>query len=305
MKQKKILIAAALAALAGALWLPAALNAASESTLTAETIHYNTNNKNISATGGVVIKRNGATLSGDNAEGDTDKEEYTLLGNVKGSFPQNKVEIKYADKLKLTKSSVAKSDGNAEAFGKVRITRNAGDYLNADYVQWELGTDDYLARGQVDALMEDKVLKADEAGRSGDKFWGRNVIRYEDRKQKTAMSARTVDGTMRDNIVQEAVAKDNVVMEYLDKNGLKTVVTGNTAVYSKARGTVVVSGNAKAVRSDGKTVAADSLVMHEDTKNIDAIGNSRITVIMEDKGKNKDQSAAAKKKSSKKKTGAQ
>lgn len=297
--------AAALAAFAFAALPAQTAVAASESTLTAETIHYDTNNKNISATGGVVITREGSVLSGDKAEGNTEKEEYTLLGNVRGSFPQNKVEIKYADKLKLTKAKNVKSDGVAEAFGKVRITRGAGDYLNADYVQWELGTDNYLARGRVDALMEDKVMKADEAGRSGEKFWGRNVVRYEDRKQKTGLTAQTVDGIVRGNVVQESVAKGNVAMDYIDKNGLKSVVTGDTAVYSKARGTVVVSGNARAVRSDGKTVNADSLVLHEDTRNIDAIGNSRITVIMEDKNKNTDKNAVASKKSSKKKSGGQ
>lgn len=303
MKQVKILTAAAVIALAFAVTLPQALDAASQSTLTAETIHYNTNDKNISASGGVVITRDGGVLSGDRAEGNTEKEEYTLLGNVKGSFPQNNVEIKYADKLKFTKGSNVKSDGMTEAFGKVRITRKAGDYLNADYVQWELGTDNYLARGHVDALTDDKAMKADEAGRRGEKFWGRNVVRYEDRKQKTGMSAQTVDGIIQQDVVQESVAKGNVKMDYLDKNGLKSVVTGDTAVYSKARGTVVVSGNAKAVRSDGKTVTADSLVLHEDTRNIDAIGNSRITVMMEDKKNDQSRDGAVKSKSKKKSGG--
>jgi hypothetical protein len=48
-----------------------------------------------------------------------------------------------------------------------------------------------------------------------------------------------------------------------------------------------MSGGAKAVRSDGKTVTADTMVLHEDTKNIEAIGNSSITFLMEEKSQDK------------------
>ena len=47
-----------------------------------------------------------------------------------------------------------------------------------------------------------------------------------------------------------------------------------------------MSGNAKAVRSDGKTVSADSIIMHEDTNDIEAIGNSKITFITNEKKSN-------------------
>ena len=81
------------------------------------------------------------------------------------------------------------------------------------------------------------------------------------------------------------VADQNVVFDYVDKDGLKTRVTGDKAVYSKARGTIVVSGNTKAVRSDGKTVTADTMVVHEDTRNIEAKGNSKIVFVVEEKAK--------------------
>ena len=41
----------------------------------------------------------------------------------------------------------------------MRLTRGAEDYLNADYVRWEPGTENYSARGGVDGLLEKKILK--------------------------------------------------------------------------------------------------------------------------------------------------
>jgi lipopolysaccharide export system protein LptA len=51
----------------------------------------------------------------------------------------------------------------------------------------------------------------------------------------------------------------------------------------------VISGNAKAVRSDGKTVLADSIIVHEDSNDIEAIGNSKITFITNEKKDNKEE----------------
>ena len=93
--------------------------------------------------------------------------------------------------------------------------------------------------------------------------------------EKFAISARTVEGTLAkdpktgQDALSDMIADRNVVLDYVDREGLKTRVTGDKAVYSKARGTIVVSGNTKAVRSDGKTVTADNMVVHEDTRVIE------------------------------------
>ncbi|MFR5880468.1 MAG: hypothetical protein ACLUEQ_06520 [Cloacibacillus evryensis] len=139
--------------------------------------------------------------------------------------------------------------------------------------------------------MDNRILKAAEATRTGDKFWARDVRRYEDLVQKFVLSSKTMEGRLAkdaksgQDTLQEMVADQNVVFDYVDKDGLKTRVTGDKAVYSKARGTIVVSGNTKAVRSDGKTVTADTMVVHEDTRNIEAKGNSKIVCVGEEKAK--------------------
>ena len=256
-----------------------------EGTMSADTINYNVNTKKISAVGNVIIKREGAILWGDKGEGSTETSEFTLQGNVKGTFPAEKTELT-ADKVKWTGSKSAENDGIAEAFGKVHLTRGTNEKIDADYVLWELGTKNYTARGNVDAKTENNILIADEAGQTKDKFWGKKVKRYEDIRQKLVVSADSVNGTTVNEEISELVAVGNVVMDFVDKEGLKSRVSGDKGVYSKTKATFVMSGNAKAVRSDGKTVSADSIIMHEDTNDIEAIGNSKITFITNDKKSN-------------------
>ena len=225
-----------------------------EGTMSADTINYNVNTKKISAVGNVIIKREGAILWGDKGEGNMETSEFTLQGNVKGTFPAEKTDLT-ADSVKWKGSKNSENDGIAEAVGKVHLTRGANEKIDADYVLWELGTKNYTAKGNVDAKTENNILIADEAGQSKDKFWGKKVKRYEDIKQKLVVSADTVNGTKVNEEINELVAVGNVVMDFVDKEGLKSKVTGEKGVYSKSKATFVISGNAKAVRSDGKTVS--------------------------------------------------
>lgn len=270
------------------LFLPfqATLSAAPvEGTMSADTINYNVNTKKISAVGNVIIKREGAILWGDKGEGSMETSEFTLQGNVKGTFPAEKTDLT-ADSVKWKGSKNSENDGTAEAVGKVHLTRGANEKIDADYVLWELGTKNYTAKGNVDTKTENNILIADEAGQSKDKFWGKKVKRYEDIKQKLVVSADTVNGTKVNEEINELVAAGNVVMDFVDKEGLKSRVTGEKGVYSKSKATFVISGNAKAVRSDGKTVLADSIIVHEDSNDIEAIGNSKITFITNGKKDN-------------------
>ena len=259
-----------------------------EGTMSADTINYNVNTKKISAVGNVIIKREGAILWGDKGEGNMETSEFTLQGNVKGTFPAEKTDLT-ADSVKWKGSKNSENDGIAEAVGKVHLTRGANEKIDADYVLWELGTKNYTAKGNVDAKTENNILIADEAGQSKDKFWGKKVKRYEDIKQKLVVSADTVNGTKVNEEINELVAVGNVVMDFVDKEGLKSKVTGEKGGYSKSKATFVISGNAKAVRSDGKTVLADSIIVHEDSNDIEAIGNSKITFITNEKKDNKEE----------------
>lgn len=270
-----------------------------QTALTADDIQYNVNTGDANAVGNVVVTRGASTLSGEKANGNTEKEIMTITGNVKGDFPEKGVKL-VADSATWTGDKSKKTDGTVEAFGKVLLTRAPKDRLNADYVLWNVGTENYKARGSVDGIFENRALKAAEATRIGDKFWARDVKRYEDMIQKFVLSARTVDGRLvkdaktGEERMEEMVANKDVVFDYVDKQGLKTRVTGDKAVYAKARGTIVVSGGAKAVRSDGKTVTADTMVVHEDTRIIEGKGNSKVTFLIDEKKKKEDAKPADK-----------
>lgn len=259
-------------------------------TLSADDIRYNVNTGDAKAKGNVVIKREGATLWSDEAEGNTNDEIITVRGNVKGKFPAQKATLS-SESATWTGDKTKKTDGIVEAFGNVKLTHGDTDKLNADYVMWEVGTENYSARGKVNGVFNNRALDADEAVRKGDRFRANNVRRYEDKIQKFILSALRMEGRTAkdpktgDDLLQEMIADKNVALDYVGSDGLKTKITGNRAVYSKARGTIVVSGNAKAVRSDGKTVTADTMVVHEDTRIVEAKGNSKITFVVEEKPK--------------------
>lgn len=253
-----------------------------EGTMSADTINYNVNTKKVSASGNVVIKRDGAMLRGDNGEGSMETSEFMVQGNVSGTFRADNTDMT-ADKVKWTGMKSSKNDGVVEAFGKVHLTRGKNENIDADYVLFELGTKNYTARGNVEAKTENNILIANEAGQSKDKFWGKKVKRFENIRQKLVVSADFVDGTKVNEEINELAATGNVTMDFVDSQGLKSRVTGEKGVYSKSKGTFVISGNAKAVRSDGKTVSADSLIVHEKTNDVEAIGNSKITFITKEK----------------------
>lgn len=261
--------------------------AAEQMNLYADMINYDTNTQKIKVEGHVVLSRGRDRVYGDSGEGAVDKNVFAIKGNVTGIFPEYGAELKSADSLKWTGDSAQSSRRVIEANGKVHLTRGAKDYLKAQYVIWEAGFDNYTARGAVDARYSGYILKAAEANRSGDTFAALKVTRYEDIARKTTLAADRVDGKISGDEVSETIATGNVSIEYIDAEGLKTVLTGAKAVYSKALATVVVSGNAKAVRSDGKTVSSQTMVLYIDSKNVEATGNAKITFITDGKTGNK------------------
>lgn len=258
-----------------------------QNTVSADDIRYNINTGEARAVGNVKMTRDGAVLTGDEAEGNMNKQTLTVRGNVKGNFPKEKITLS-SNSATWTGDKTKKTDGTVEAMGSVVLTHGENDKLTAGWVQWEPGTNNYSARGNVDSIIENKILQADVATRKGNKFWAREVRRYEDIVQRFALSAKSVEGSFATDgktgkeILHEMTADKNVVMDYKDNEGLTTRVTGDKAVYSKDRGTIVVSGNTQATRSDGKTVTADTMVVHDDTRVIEAKGNSKIVFTMEE-----------------------
>lgn len=269
-----------------------ALYAEQRGSLSAYTINYNSNTGEVEASGNVVLTRGKSTVRGESGGGTISSGVFEIRGGVTGVFPEYDADLKTADSLKWTEGRARTSSGTIEVIGKVHITRGINGFLRANYVRWELDTENYWVRGNVNIRDEGRILRAAEAKRTGDTFYGVKVTRYEDSAQRIGMAADRIDGKIKGGEVQESVAEGNVVMDQIDEEGLKTVVTGDRAVYTKELNTVVVSGNAKAVRSDGNTVNAEKLILHVDTNKIEAVGSARVSFTADDKNKSKKDGAS-------------
>jgi len=279
---KKIMLFALLLGLAATAYAadaPSAKPAAVESTLEADEMNYNVQTKAASAIGHVVYTHGGDIIKGDKAEGFTDK--YIILtGNPVFAVSEAYQTQLTAKKIVWTVDKTDKTNGYYEAFDNVRAKRTNGDFLNAAYVKVYLEANIYDATGNVEALYEGKYIKALEVHRNGADFSGKNVVKLEDRIKKQAISATTITGKINEkDEITDAVADKNVIFDNIDKNGVQSRLYGDHAVYSKAKGTVVVTGNARGLRSDGKKLSADKLVYHEATEQIEAIGRTKITFV--------------------------
>lgn len=274
-----------LAAFACVLALSTVISAEQRGSLSAYTINYNSQTEQIEASGNVVLTRGESVVSGDLGKGKMTPREFEVSGNVRGVFPEYNAILVTAELLKWTEARAG--GGRIEARGGVRFTRGKSDYLNAAFAMWELETDNYTARGGVNMRFDGHIIRAAEVQRTGSTFYGVNVKRYENIAQKTGMAADRIDGKIRANEIQEMVAVGNVAIDYIDKDGVRTDITGSRAVYNKALDTIVISGAAKAVRGDGNTVSADKMILHIATNRIEAVGKASMSFTADDNKKPK------------------
>ncbi len=247
-----------------------------ETTLKADALSYNPATKKMVATGNVRLIRADGELSGQRGEGDVGANHFLMEGSVRGKFPKEGISLE-SDILELTISNDRKI---LEGRGNVRLLRGE-DRLNADKVRWVIGEDSYRGVGNVIARFETHSIDADEVARDGERFWGKGVHRYEDKKQRFTLKASKINGVIRNNDVKELIAEGGLSMRMIGKQEKPLTITGKKGVYSKDRGTLVVSGGARAVQDD-RVVEAENLVLHLDSKRIEALGKPQITFMLKD-----------------------
>ena len=247
-----------------------------ETTLKADELSYNPATKKMVATGNVRLIRADGELTGKRGEGDVGGTHFLMEGSVRGSFPKEGLSLE-SDILELT---VSKDRRIVEGRGNVRLLRGE-DRLNADKILWLIGGDSYRGTGNVIAHFETHFIDADEVGRDGERFWGKTVRRYEDKKQRFTLKANKVNGIIKNQDVTELIAEGGLSMRMIGKQEKPLTITGKKGVYSKDRGTLVVSGGARAVQDD-RVVEAENLVLHLDTKRIEALGKPQITFMLQD-----------------------
>ena len=104
------------------------------------------------------------------------------------------------------------------------------------------------------------------------KFWIVNAKNLEDTSRGLSFGANTVEGVLRDGDLHEMTADKSVWLKGKPKSkGDAVSLKGDHALYSLARGSVVVSGHVVAVQG-GRTLKSDSVVYFPEQNRVEALG---------------------------------
>lgn len=255
------------------LCISACICSAEEVTLTADSLSYDPTTRSITAIKDVHFKHLDGELFGDKGTGYTDGRDFEMRGNVKGIFKKESLNINCYH-LKLQTDTINKKKRRVTASGGVKLTQNK-DNLAADTVTWLIESDNYKASGNVIANFTSHFIDSDEAGRDGEKFWAKGIRKYEDHSRRFSMSADRASGLISKADVVELTAVGDLVLRMTDEKGKVTRVTGDKGVFSRSRGTVVISGNATAYQ-EGRTLIAESVIYRLDDKRIEALGRPKM-----------------------------
>ena len=250
-----------------------------KASLTADRLDYNPQTNRIDARGNVHMTRPDGELFGDSGTGTTDGRHFQLDGNVKGHFTNEGLDIVCAHIILVTEGTNP-ARRIITASGDVELTRReqGEDRITAQVVSWEPDRDVYRAAGDVIGNYIRYYVDADEVSRDGERFAAREIRRYHDRERNVTMSASRASGTLDPGgEIAELVAEGRVVLDTPDEKGTISRITGDKGVFSVARGTLVISGNAMANQS-GRNLHAESIVYHLDSERIEAIGRPSLVI---------------------------
>ena len=225
----------------GAVW-PA--EAPDEAQLSADRMRFDSRSGYFEATGNVVIKADGLTVRAPQG-----------TGNVKNK------------EIHFTEGIVASGDWQGEWIDLV-----AGS-ISLYFAQ----TPTYTVEGGVKGDLGRIYVDADKLYMKGVDISAKGVRRLEDRETDVAFGAEDVFGTLVDGVLTSMTAKSKVWLQGRPNSlGDMVDIRGDTAVYSVERGSVVLSGNVRAVQQ-GRSLTAQSLVYFPSNNRIDALGDSTLS----------------------------
>lgn len=225
---------------------------AGEMHLTSDRMQYDPDKGTIYAEGNVKFIRDGMTITAKRGEGSVDGNSALFWENVKG-------EGLFSGEDVLFTCDMAEAIFSPETF--------------------------YSLKGKVDSTFGDRIIIADMVEMQDEQFSAVKVEKFVDKAQGLEMSCDKVEGVLKSKEISEAVAQGNVRILIRDDQGKETRVFGNKAVYSKMRGSVVVTGNARALQGD-RSIKADSLVLFLETNRIEAVGGSTLVITSDGKKEN-------------------
>jgi lipopolysaccharide export system protein LptA len=243
--------------------------AAGEAVLTAGSLSYDSKTGWVAASGNVHFSSPDGELFSDRGGGDVNGNVFAASGSVRGSFKRESMEIT-CDAMSLSNTDGPKQGRRITASGDVVLTRR-DEKLTAQSVTWDIGENNYRAEGNVLGTFSEFSIDSDLAARSGDQFWASGIRKYVDRSRGMRLSSKSASGIFEGGRIVELITDGNVSIDMPDNKGVISTVTGDKGVYSLARGTVVVTGNAQVSRLDQR-LKASSVVYHLGSGRVEALG---------------------------------
>lgn len=227
-------------------------NLPDKATLSANRMRFDSNTGDFLAEGDVRITAGDLNVNAPLGTGNIDRREVNFERGItaKGRWMGDKVDIK-AGRLLLSFADIPGARFQNGVKGGVGTM-----YLDADRL----------------TLTGLGGISSPSGNDRQTKFWLVNARNLEDRSRGITFGAGSAEGSLRNGELHDMTAKKGVWIKGKPKANEPSVsLRGDSALYSVARGSVVVSGHVVAVQG-GRTLKSDSVVYFPDQNRVEAIG---------------------------------
>ncbi|HRX26873.1 MAG TPA: hypothetical protein P5219_08670 [Aminivibrio sp.] len=210
--------------------------------LTSDKMRYESETGDFWADGNVKVTRGTIMATSKTADGNMNRQIFTMKGGVHvfGSWQKEKVDMK-------------------------------GQTLSGVFTEPQ----EYIFDGGVKGFWGSRQVDADKLRMKGDYFWGTKLRRYADTKEGYVLVCDALEGKLENGEISEFTAAGNVYFLSSPKKGDPTEIRGSKAVYSKARGTLVVSGGVTALQA-ARSLKSETLIFFPDRNRVEASGKPRL-----------------------------
>lgn len=216
--------------------------------LTADDMNFDTKTGLLQGSGNVTLNREDLTITSDKCEGDYKGNSARMWGNVKAHGKWNGQILNFS--CKELKASFSSPESVAMA-------------------------------GSVKGQFGERYLECYDVEMVGDRFIATKVKKFQDKQEGFTLSCNSIKGLIVKENLHEFQAEGKVAMEIINQNDKSvTKISGGKAVYSKDRGSIIMSGGAVAVQK-GRKVTAQNIIFYPATNKIEAKGNPSISFEVE------------------------
>jgi lipopolysaccharide export system protein LptA len=211
----------------------------SEAQLSADRMRFDSRSGDFLATGSVVIQVDGLTVRAPRGTGNAESKEVHFTEGIEASGDWR------GDEVDLTAGTISLYFGQ---------------------------TPTYIAEGGVKGSVGSIFFDADKLYMKGTDISAKGVRRLENRALDITFEAENLQGILVNGDLTSLTAQKKVRLRGRpNSNGEMVDIRGDTAVYSLERGSVVLSGNVRAIQK-GRTLTSQSIVYFPANNRLEAIG---------------------------------